>query len=58
MPNDVYEEYLYAVGQNVTFLIFLINYTGEKKTGIEADIAAEISKLNEKIMGGIKLSLI
>jgi hypothetical protein len=54
MPEDVYEEYKYAI-QRKRNLANPYNYdTGEAKTGLEKDIADEIRAMNEKLSKGLK----
>lgn len=54
MPEDVYEEYKYAL-QRKRNLANPYNYdTGEAKTGLEKDIADEIKAMNEKLSKGLK----
>lgn len=54
MPEDVYEEYKYAL-QRKRNLSNPYNYdTGEAKTGLEKDIADEIKAMNEKLSKGLK----
>ena len=54
MPEDVYEEYKYAL-QRKRNLANPYNYdTGEAKTGLEKDIADEIRAMNEKLSKGLK----
>ena len=54
MPEDVYEEYKYAL-QRKRNLANPYNYdTGEAKTGLEKDIADEIKVMNEKLSKGLK----